>query len=222
MADVEVSAATVDRLPLYLHASVDLAANEERIVSSERLAELVNVNPATVRRDLAALSITGRRGVGYDVSYVVYEISKVLGVNQQWPVVVGGAGNIGRALCNYEGFAERGFPVKLLLDNDPAKVGNKIGGIRVEHIDDIDTLVAAHTIEVGVIATPAAHAQSAAQKLVAAGVSSLLNFTAHTVDVTADVIVRKVDVATELQILSFYKQRTKIPGGATEPLTYDS
>ena len=114
--DQPVSEATVGRLPAYLRSLVELASDDMASVSSRRLAEHVGVNPATLRRDLSALGITGTRGVGYDVKYLLFEISVVLGVNQEWPVAVIGAGNLGRALANYQGLASRGFPVRVLFD----------------------------------------------------------------------------------------------------------
>ncbi len=210
MSRDEISAATVGRLPTYLRALAELAGSDTGTVSSEGLAELVGVNAATVRRDLASLDIVGTRGVGYDVKYLVYEISLELGVNQEWPVVVIGAGNLGRALSNYRGLADRGFPIKCLIDVDETKVGTTVSGLPVCHLDDLPALVDEHHIAVGVIATPAAGAQEAADRLVEAGVTSLLNFTANPVVVSDEVVVRRVDLATELQILSFYRQR----GGA--------
>jgi len=203
----EISAATVGRLPAYLRALIELAGDESATVSSDHLAELVGVNPATVRRDLASLRITGTRGVGYDVKYLVFEISVELGLNQEWPVAVIGAGNLGRALANYAGLTERGFPIRCLFDTDQAKIGTEVAGIPVRHLDDLAGTVAELGIAVGVIATPADGAQEVADALVSAGIGSILNFTAHPIIVPDRVVVRRVDIATELQILSFYQQR---------------
>ena len=131
MSSAQISAATVGRLPVYLRALIDLAAANTDTVSSDHLAELVGANPATVRRDLGSLDISGTRGVGYDVKYLVFEISVELGVNQEWPVAVIGAGNLGRALANYTGLTERGFPILALFDIDQAKVGTTVSGIDV-------------------------------------------------------------------------------------------
>lgn len=220
--DQPVSEATVGRLPAYLRSLVELASNDVASVSSGRLAGLVGVNPATLRRDLSSLGITGTRGVGYDVKYLLFEISVVLGVNQEWPVAVVGAGNLGRALANYQGLASRGFPVRVLLDIDDELVGSSIGGIPVHHVDRLAELVAANGVTVGVIATSAEAAQSVADQLVASGITSILSFTADSLTVPEHVVVRRVDLATELQILSFYQQRdTAVSSGAGVPLTED-
>ncbi len=216
MTDAGVSPATVGRLPTYLRTLVDLAAENVANVSSQQLAELVGVNPASLRRDFSTLSITGTRGVGYDVKAALVTISAALGVDQQWPVVVIGAGNLGRALVNYGGLAERGFPIRALLDVDPAKIGSQVGTLEVLHADRLDEVIAEHRILVAVIATPIAAAQTVFDRLVAAGITSVLNFTGEKlVDSTGangqnrpdEVVVREVDIATELQILSFYRQR---------------
>lgn len=217
--DQPVSEATVGRLPAYLRSLVELAAGDTASVPSLRLAELVGVNPATLRRDLSSLGISGTRGVGYDVKYLLFEISVVLGVNQEWPVAVVGAGNLGRALANYQGLASRGFPVRVVFDIDEGLVGTEIGGLVVHHVDRLPSLIAEHGITVGVIATSVEAAQAVADELVDSGVNSILNFTADQLVVPDHVVVRRVDLATELQILSFYQRRdTAVSGGAGVPL----
>ncbi len=215
-----MSEATVGRLPVYLRALVELAGRDVASVSSSRLAEHVGVNPATLRRDLSSLGITGTRGIGYDVKYLLFEISVVLGVNQEWRVAVVGAGNLGRALANYQGLATRGFPIKVLFDVDPDLVGTEIGGLPVRHVDRLPELVPKLGVTVGVIATSVEAAQGVADQLVEAGVTSILNFTAESLHVPEHVVVRRVDLATELQILSFYQRRdTAVSGGAGVPLS---
>lgn len=219
----QVSEATVSRLPLYLGALVELPEASNASVSSEGLAELSGVNATTVRRDLASLGITGTRGVGYDVGYVLHEIGVELGINDEWPVVIVGAGNLGRALANYPGLAARGFPVRAVVDVDSRLVGTEIAGLVVQHADMLAEIVAEYGVGVGVIATPPEAAQTVADKLIAAGVGSLLNFTAHVLVVPEAVQVRRVDLATELQILSFYQQRTSAArSGTGVPLTSDT
>jgi redox-sensing transcriptional repressor len=198
--------ATVARLPVYLRILYDLAADRVTSVSSERLAELAGVNAAKVRKDLSYLGSYGTRGVGYEVDYLTFQMSRELGLTHDWPVVIVGAGNLGRALANYAGFNERGFPVAALVDVDPDKVGTMIGRIPVHHLDDLPELVGAGAA-IGLVATPATAAQQAADRLVAAGVTAILNFAPMILTVPRGVTVRKVDLAVELQILSFYQRR---------------
>jgi redox-sensing transcriptional repressor len=206
--------ATVARLPVYLRILVELAAERVPSVSSERLAELAGVNAAKVRKDLSHLGTYGTRGVGYEVEFLLYQMSRELGLTRQWPVVIVGAGNLGQALANYAGFDERGFPVAALVDIDPAKVGTTVNGIVVRHLDDLPGLVRSPGSTIGVIATSAGGAQEACDRLVAAGVPSILNFAPVVLVVARGVTVRKVDLAVELQILSFYEQRRSGGAGA--------
>jgi redox-sensing transcriptional repressor len=206
--------ATVARLPVYLRALMELAEDRTATVSSERLADLAGVNAAKVRKDLSYLGSYGTRGVGYDVQYLLFEMSRELGLTHDWPVVIVGIGNLGHALANYRGFGDRGFPVAALVDANPNKVGEVVGGVAVRHIDELPAIVADLGVAIGVIATPAGPAQHVADQLVAAGVRSILNFAPAVVAVPAGVSLRKVDLAVELQILSFYQQRSDaVPAG---------
>jgi redox-sensing transcriptional repressor len=212
--------ATVARLPVYLRILYELATDHTVSVSSEKLAELAGVNAAKVRKDLSYLGSYGTRGVGYDVEYLLYQMSRELGLTRDWPVVIVGAGHLGQALAGYGGFDERGFPVVALVDVDPAKVGTEIGGVRVRHLDDLPDLVMTGGGTIGIIATPATAAQEAADRLVEAGVGSILNFAPVVLTVPRAVPLRKVDLAVELQILSFYQQRRA--GSQVAALTVDA
>jgi redox-sensing transcriptional repressor len=207
--------ATVARLPVYLRILTEQADDGVDNLSSDGLAELAGVNAAKVRKDLSYLGSYGTRGVGYEVAYLVYQIRRELGLTHDWPVVIVGAGNLGQALAGYGGFGERGFPVAGIVDVDPTKVGSVLGGVRVRHIDDLGQIVQAKRVSIGVVATPAVSAQDAADRLVAAGVTSILNFAPVVLAVPRPVEVRKVDLAVELQILSYYEQR-RTGGGPSQ------
>ncbi len=201
--------ATVARLPVYARSLAELARNGVTTISSTRLAELAGVNAAKVRKDLSHLGSYGTRGVGYDVEYLLYQVSHELGLTENRPVAIVGMGNLGHALANYHGFGDRGFVVAALIDADPAKVGEPMGDLVVRSTADLAAVVAEHDIAIGVIATPAEVAQEVADALVDAGVRSILNFAPAMVSVPAGVSLRGVDLAVELQILSFYQQRGK-------------
>jgi redox-sensing transcriptional repressor len=205
--DRSIPEATVARLPVYLRCLIDMAERGTHTVSSEQLADAAGVNSAKVRKDLSYLGSYGTRGVGYDVEYLIYQVRRELGLEQDWPVAIVGIGNLGHALANYRGFAERGFRVVALLDDDERKVGERVGELTVEHIDDLDRVVKDEQVAIGVIATPAAAAQEVCDRLVAAGVNSILNFAPAHLQVPGGVFLRKVDLSTELQILSFHEQR---------------
>jgi len=199
--------ATVARLPVYLRALYGLAERGISTVASEELAAVAGVNSAKLRKDLSHLGSYGIRGVGYDVDYLVYQVSRTLGLTQDWPVVIVGAGNLGRALANYGGFVSRGFTISAMLDCDPAIVGSRIARLTVRHVDELEAVVTRHKVAIGVIATPAGAAQAVCDRLLAAGVTSILNFAPLVLNVPDGVDVRKVDLSIELQILAFHAQR---------------
>jgi redox-sensing transcriptional repressor len=199
--------ATVARLPVYLRCLVEVADGKTITISSERLAEMAGVNAAKVRKDLSYLGSYGTRGVGYDVEYLLTQVSRVLGLTQDWPVVLVGVGNLGHALANYRGFAARGFRIAALVDSDPSKVGEKVGELVVQALDELPAIAAKENLAIGIIATPAPSAQDVADRLVEAGITSILNFAPAIISVPVGVSVRKVDLSIELQILSFYQQR---------------
>jgi redox-sensing transcriptional repressor len=203
--------ATIARLPVYLRVLYACAEQGIATVSSEELAAAAGVNSAKLRKDLSHLGSYGTRGVGYDVDYLVYQVSRELGLTQDWPVVIVGAGNLGRALANYGGFASRGFRIAAVLDADPATVGTEIAaGQVVGNADAIEQVVARHRVSIGVIATPADAAQGVCDRLVEAGVTSILNFAPVVLTVPVGVDVRKVDLSIELQILAFHAQRRSV------------
>ncbi len=203
--------ATVARLPVYLRSLAELLDEKESTVSSERLAEMAGVNAAKVRKDLSYLGSYGTRGVGYDVEYLLFQMSRELGLTHDWPVVIMGAGNLGQALANYGGFTERGFPVAALIDADPDKVGRQYHGVQVHHVDELPRLAEEKGIAIGIIATPASAAQAVADQLLEAGIRSILNFAPAVITVPPEASLRKVDLALELQILSFYQQHAPDP-----------
>jgi redox-sensing transcriptional repressor len=210
--------ATVARLPVYLRILLELSEGGTIGVSSEELADLAGVNAAKVRKDLSYLGTYGTRGVGYEVEYLIYQVRRELGLTHDWPVVIVGAGNLGQALAGYGGFSQRGFPVAALVDIDPAKVGTLIGSVRVRHLDELPGIVRAERVSIGVVATPGAAAQEAADRLVKAGVTSILNFAPFVLSAPPGVMVRKVDLAVELQILSYYEQRRVAAGPPPVPI----
>ncbi len=216
----ELPEATIARLPEYLRALHHLAEAGAETVSSEGLAAAAGVNSAKLRKDLSHLGSYGTRGVGYDVALLVDQIEYILGLDKSRAVCVVGVGNLGHALAGYAGFASRGFRVVALFDADHNKVGEVINGMAVRHISDLEAIAAEESIAIGVIATPPTAAQNVADLLVAVGVTSILNFAPCVLSVPPNVDVRKVDLAIELQILSFHEHRkaslTALPGGSSD------
>ncbi|MEI6200017.1 MAG: redox-sensing transcriptional repressor Rex [Actinomycetota bacterium] len=197
--------AALGRLPIYLRILVELGHENVAQASSEQLAELAGVNAAKVRKDLSYLGTYGTRGVGYEVQFLTVQIQRELGLNQAWPVVIVGAGNLGQAMANFTGIAQRGFHIVGVVDKDESKIGTQVGGVSVTHVDSLTQLVQLHKVSIGIITTPAEHAQEAADALVRSGIGSIMNFAPTILSVPRDVHVRKVDLALELQILSYYE-----------------
>jgi redox-sensing transcriptional repressor len=203
----DIPDATVARLPVYLRVLRALSGRGVDVVSSEELADAAGVRSSGLRKDLSYLGSYGVRGVGYDVERLSEEITRELGLQGDFAVAIVGMGNLGRALADYRGFATRGFSVRWLIDTDPELTGSTIAGLTVVDFDGFrpgpDEAV------IGVLATPPASAQEAADSLVERGVRSILNFASEPLDLPDSVAVRKVDLATELQILAFHDQRTR-------------
>lgn len=203
---VTIPRATVARLPLYLQCLEGLDEGTTTI-SSDQLATIANANSAKVRKDLSYLGSNGVRGVGYDRAALIGMIRRELGLTEDWPIVIIGAGNLGSALANYGGFAKSGFRLVAVYDVSAARVGSQMDGMTVRSLDHLEADVAEHTVAIGVITTPAKAAQEVVDRLVGAGVRSILNFAPTIVQAPPEVDVRHVDLSTELQILSFYRAR---------------
>lgn len=198
--------AAVARLPVYLQILNNLLATNILRFSSDELAALAGVNAAKVRKDLSYLGSYGTRGVGYEVTYLIHQIKRELGLMREWNVVVIGAGNLGCALAKFGGFAPRGFPVVGIVDNDPKKIGQTAGSLTVSDVRNLQKLVLDQNVAIGAITTSTIAAQSAADALIDAGITSILNFAPIVLAIPSSVSVRNVDLGVELQILSYYEQ----------------
>ena len=209
---LDLPPATVARLPVYLRELNLLFRSGVELVSSGALAEAVGVTPAQLRKDLSHLGSYGTRGVGYDVAVLQAQIGREIGSAHEWPVVIVGIGNLGRALAGYSGFASRGFRIVALVDPNPALVGTTVpvnggSGVEISDLADLEAVVARTKAVIAVLATPAEAAQAVADRLVYQGVTSILNFAATVLTVPEGVTVRKVDLGQELQILAYHEQR---------------
>ena len=205
----ELPDATIARLPTYIRCLSQLENAGLQTVHSADLAAQVGVSGAVVRRDLSYVGSYGTRGVGYPVGELRDQVNRALGLSDEHRVVVAGVGHMGRALAGYRGFAERGLRVTGIFDVDPDLIGTKAGNpelgmLEIQPLADLPGFVARHRVSIAVIATPADAAQSVADLLVGAGVTSILNLSAVHLSVPAPVVVRPVDLATEIQILAVH------------------
>lgn len=198
-----LSRATVSRMPRYLRLLDDIKESQSTVSSGE-LADAAGVNPANVRRDLSDLGFQGTRGVGYSVADLRSRIQRELGIDGRRQVAIVGAGNLGTALARYTGLSHRGFDVVAIYDVNPNRIGQQIGEVVVADVSAIEEDCRSGLFNMAILAVPAGSAQKVADQLVAAGVSSILNFAPIRVTVPDEVPVRQVDLSTELQILSYY------------------
>jgi len=203
----------VRRLPVYLRNLETLASLGITRVASTELASRVGVSHDIVRRDLWNLGVQGVRGAGYDVAALELEITRALGLTQEWPVAIIGLGNLGRALLSYSGFMNKGFRFAAAFDIDPALVGTIVGGLMVESMSKLRSIVRADQIAMAVLTTPREAAQGAAEVAVKAGIRSFLNFAPVLLDVPDTVTVRQVDLSVELQVLAYHHVRRQLSPG---------
>lgn len=193
----------VRRLSLYLRQLEALARKEVSTISSRQLGESLGLTDAQVRKDLAYFGQFGHPGIGYRVDDLIAQVKRILGTDKTWNVLLVGVGNIGRALSAYKGFAAKGFRVVAVFDKDSAKVGRKLGPLTIQPLEEIPQAVAQHGAKLAILAVPADAAQEVADQLIAAGVRGLLNFAPISLNVPSDVALNTVDVAVQLEQLSF-------------------
>lgn len=199
----KIPEATVVRLSIYFRQLHYLKDEGIETVSSEEIANSVGVSSAQVRKDLAYFGEFGTRGVGYRVDELLGYLTKILGLDQKWSIVIMGAGKLGSALALYQGFRERGFTISAVLDSDEAKVGQRLDDIMIEPVEVLERRVKEYGINIGIVTVPAISAQEVTDNLVHAGVNAILNFSPRVLKVPNDIILRTVDLSVNLKVLSF-------------------
>jgi redox-sensing transcriptional repressor len=203
----DVPAVTVPRLALYLRKLRELRARGVERISSKDLAEMIGLNAAQIRKDFSYFGEFGTRGVGYEVARLVDEISHCLGLDHSWNVIIVGAGLLGTALARYRGFSEQGFRLVAMFDSSATVIGASFGTGRVRSIADLEEFCDAERVDIALVTVPAGEADGTVERLAAAGVKAVLNFAPVKVHAPEDVLVRQVDLSSELMSLSFYLDR---------------
>ena len=197
--------ATIERLPLYYRCLEKLSAYEQdEVVSSRELGERLGIPPTQVRKDLSYYGEFGRRGVGYDIEDLKKSLAKILGINKTWPAVLVGAGNLGRALVNYEGFQKMGLQITDVIDADLDKIGNNVGEITVRSTKDLAEIVKNKQVKIGIIAVPVNAAQEVTDLLIAAGIKSIWNFAPTRLVVPEGILVRNEDLSVGIVSLIYH------------------
>ncbi len=203
MSRAKLSSATISRLPIYLRALNAAAEEGQTHVSSSWLAQATGVNSDVLRRDLSALGSMGTRGVGYQIDTVKAALEKALGLDTVHSVVIVGAGHLGQAIAGYRGFSPRGYRIAAIIDADPQLWGTKVAGLRVQAPEDLPDIVEQHGIGFAILAVPAHAAQAAVDQVCATQIRGILNFAPVELHVPEGVQVRGIDLAHELQILTY-------------------
>ena len=194
----------VSRMPLYLRALQRMSQEGRKVTSSQELGERLGISAAQIRKDLSQFGEFGKQGTGYNIEYLAEQIKSILKVNRVWDVAVVGAGDIGSALANYLGFADRGFRVVMVFDNDPKKIGREAGPFTVKDISNLGQEISSAEIKIAMLAVPAQNAQEVADRLVDAGVKAILNYAPINLTVPDGVRVQYIDPVTHLQRMTYY------------------
>ena len=198
-----VPSVTVPRLALYLRKLRELRGRGVTRVSSRDLAELIDLNPAQIRKDFSYFGEFGTRGVGYEVERLIDEITHSLGLDRSWNLVIVGAGLLGTALARYRGFGEQGFKLVGMFDSSATVIGASYGTGRVQSVAELEEFCAANQVDIALVTVPPADAQATVDRLVVAGIRAILNFAPVKVSVRQGVTVRQVDLSSELMFLSY-------------------
>ena len=199
---------TINRLSIYHRCLEKILETEKReelkIISSFKIAEMTGINSAQIRKDLAYFGEFGKRGLGYPVTDLSRELKKILGLDKKWPVIIAGAGNLGKALVKYKGFQKRGFIIKGIFDNNPSKIGKKLDHIFIYDIKEIEKFIQAENINIGILVVPADSAQEVADKMVTGGIKAILNFAPTHIVLPPEIKIHNVDLSIEFEGLTYY------------------
>ena len=208
MKPLKVPEKTVTRLSIYLRCLEELESSGITTISSKELAQRFGFNSAQVRKDLAYFGQFGVRGLGYYIAELKHNLERILGLKQDWEVALVGVGNLGSALIAYKGFQARGFRITLAFDSDPAKVGTTINEVSIQDVAKMGSILRRKKVKIAVVAVPAGVAQAAADALVEAGVTAVLNFAPAQLAVPQGVKVQNVDLSVLLKTLSYHTVRS--------------
>jgi redox-sensing transcriptional repressor len=200
----EVPEVVVSRLPQYLRILNRLMEDGITVVSSQQLGEKLQVTPAQIRKDLSYFGRFGKQGRGYSVQHLLAELRQILGLNGDWNVVIVGMGRLGKAILSYPGFTPDGFHLVAALDNDPALIGEWVGGLTIRSSEELAQVVADHQITIAIVAVPSVHTQSVIDRLVECGVRAILNYAPIAPQVPEGVKIRNIDPVLSLQSMTYY------------------
>jgi redox-sensing transcriptional repressor len=200
----EIPDIVIGRLPIYLRALTQLVQQGYEITSSHELGQRLGISSAQIRKDLSHFGEFGKQGTGYQISHLQAQLKQILQVDREWPMIVVGAGDLGRAVAHYGGFVERGFRVVGIFDAAPDKIGTGIDPLKVADVATMKDVIREQNVKIAMIAVPAQHAQRVCDDLVASGVRAILNYAPITLSVPSDVHVQYIDPVAHLQRMTYY------------------
>ncbi len=204
MRRTDVPDVVIRRLPLYLQTLKHIAETDQAVVSSTELGQRIGVTSAQIRKDLSYFGEFGKQGLGYRVAHLIEELERILQLDQEWHIMIVGAGALGHALANYRAFDEQRFHIVAILDNDPEKIGTPVGTLSVEPVSAMDRIVTERKIAIAIVAAPARSAQSVADQIIRCGIRSILSYAPITLSTPEDVHVAYIDPVTTMQTMTYY------------------
>ena len=208
---MEIPPVVIDRLPLYARALSALEAEGREVVSSQELGTRLGVTPAQIRKDLSYFGRFGKQGRGYNVRKLLDELQRILGLDRQWRMALVGVGKLGRSILGYEGFAPQGFRIVQAFDTDPTRVGEQLNGLTVKSADELESVLSANPVDVGIVAVPAEIAQSVINTLVKCGVRAILNYAPIAAQVPRGVHLKRIEPVLALQSMTYYLKNSRRP-----------
>ena len=204
MLSKQIPDIVVGRLPVYLRALTHLAAEGTQVTSSHELGKRLGISAAQIRKDLSHFGEFGKQGTGYNIAFLRDQLKRILRVDREWSVALVGIGDLGRALAHYGGFVDRGFRIVALFDNDPAKIGQKVGELEIMGMDTLTDVVRERGVQLAMLTVPAAHAQKVAEQCVAAGIRAILNYAPISLNLPEGARIQHIDPVTHLQRMTHY------------------
>src|SRR5512139_2797182 len=194
----------IGRLPIYLRALQRLSDQGIQNTSSQELGEMIGISAAQIRKDISQFGEFGKQGTGYSIPFLIERLQNILKVNRVWDVIIVGMGDMGHALARYNGFSNRGFRVTMVFDNDPQKIGQKVGDFEIFDTSTLSEKIKQNRIKIAMLTVPAPAAQELSDQLVKAGIKAILNYAPINLTVPSNVRVQYIDPVAHLQRMTYY------------------
>ena len=201
----EIPDIVIGRLPIYLRELIRLTEEADKLTtSSHELGERLGISSAQIRKDLSHFGEFGKQGTGYHIGYLIDQLREILHLDREWNVVLVGAGFLGHALANYNGFQDRGFRIRWVFDNDPDKIGEEVGDLVIQDVKELEETIQDNHVEIAIVVVPASIAQEITDRLVSAGIKTILSYAPIHLTVPPEIQVSYSDPVVQLQRMTYY------------------